>query len=258
MKRPLFLIFLSFVFIVLGFLFFQKQEASVETHQVTLNSTPPLMESDSELESPSSQIEKRSSPREAFFKEQEEILVKMMTNLGDVTFRLFPQEAPLTVENFLNYVESDFFNGTIFHRVVPGFVVQGGGFTANMTAKQTMPPIVNEATNTLSNRRGTLAMARTSVRDSATSQFFINLSDQNTFLDYQQGENGQVIQDGYAVFGEVVEGMDLVDQMSDPNLLKPNSSSPRDPVLIKKMVVLQGSAPSRPDEIHVSTAPERE
>lgn len=131
------------------------------------------------------------------------------TSYGDITVELNDQKAPQTVTNFLAYVDTQHYSDTIFHRVIKDFMIQGGNFTVDMTPKKTRAPIKNEATNGLRNLRGTIAMARTSVVDSATSQFFINLKD-NGFLDHknrtQQGY-------GYAVFGKVVEGMDVVDKI---------------------------------------------
>jgi len=134
-------------------------------------------------------------------------MVVFSTTQGDIKIEFFPEEAPITVENFLRYVDDGYFDGTIFHRVIPGFVIQGGGFTADMQQKQTHEPIRNEADNGVKNSRGTLSMARTQVRDSATSQFFINLAD-NAFLDHGERDFG------YAVFGRVVEGMDVVDKIA--------------------------------------------
>ena len=133
-------------------------------------------------------------------------VVIMSTSKGDIKIELYQDKAPITVENFLSYVNDGFYDGTIFHRVIPNFMVQGGGFTPDFNQKDVKPPIKNEAKNGLKNERGTLAMARTQVLDSATSQFFINLVD-NSFLD-----NG--IKDyGYAVFGKVIDGMDVVDRI---------------------------------------------
>lgn len=134
-------------------------------------------------------------------------VVIMSTSKGDIKIELFKDKAPITVENFLAYVNDGFYNGTVFHRVIPNFMIQGGGFTPDFTQKPTKPPIKNEAKNGLKNERGTLAMARTQVVDSATSQFFINLVD-NSFLD-----NG-VRDYGYAVFGKVIDGMDVVDKIA--------------------------------------------
>lgn len=133
--------------------------------------------------------------------------VVFRTSLGEFTIELDPKEAPITVENFLQYVDDEFFDGTIFHRVVPGFVIQGGGLTADFEQKKTRTPIKNEAANGVRNLRGTLSMARTNQVDSATSQFFVNLKD-NAFLDHKPGNFG------YAVFGRVIRGMDVIDQIA--------------------------------------------
>lgn len=133
--------------------------------------------------------------------------VVLSTTLGEITIELYPDKAPVTVENFLAYVDTGFFDKTIFHRVVPGFVLQGGGFTEKMEQKKTRPPIKNEAENGLKNKRGTLSMARTSDINSATSQFFINLKD-NSFLDHGTRDFG------YAVFAKVTAGMDVVDKIA--------------------------------------------
>jgi len=131
--------------------------------------------------------------------------VILKTNKGDIKIKLNSEKAPISVENFKAYVSDGFYDGTIFHRVIPDFMIQGGGFEKDGTQKETKDPIKNEATNGLKNDRGTIAMARTMVTDSATSQFFINLKD-NDFLNYKDPANY-----GYAVFGEVIEGMDVVD-----------------------------------------------
>jgi peptidyl-prolyl cis-trans isomerase A (cyclophilin A) len=134
-------------------------------------------------------------------------MIRFETSLGDFTVELFEKEAPLSVANFLQYVDSEFFDGTIFHRVIPGFVIQGGGFTEDMSQKRTQAPVKNEADNGLKNLRGTLSMARTNDINSATSQFFVNLKD-NDFLDHSRGNFG------YAVFAKVTEGMDVVDKIA--------------------------------------------
>ena len=138
-------------------------------------------------------------------------VVLMKTSLGDVTIELDPEKAPITVKNFLDYVDSKYYNGTIFHRVIPNFMIQGGGLMPNMQQKQTKKPIKNEAGNGLSNKRGTLAMARTNIVDSATSQFFINVKD-NTFLDHKDNSAQRF---GYCVFGKVIDGMDVVDKIKN-------------------------------------------
>ncbi len=134
-------------------------------------------------------------------------MVVFETSQGSITLELFAEEAPVTVENFLEYVDDGFYDGTIFHRVIPGFVIQGGGFTEDMQQKDTRDPIRNEADNGLKNERGTLSMARTQEVNSATSQFFINLND-NAFLDHGSRDFG------YAVFARVTEGMDVVDRIA--------------------------------------------
>jgi cyclophilin family peptidyl-prolyl cis-trans isomerase len=134
-------------------------------------------------------------------------IVVMETNLGTVEIALFEEKSPITVANFLAYVDDGFYNGTIFHRVIKDFVIQGGGFTPEFSLKKTKERIKNEAKNGLTNKRGRIAMARTGIIDSATSQFFINLKD-NAMLDHK---NETVSGYGYAVFGEVIEGMDTID-----------------------------------------------
>ena len=137
-------------------------------------------------------------------------MITLKTSKGDIKIKLFEEEAPITTKNFLDYIDSGFYKGTIFHRVIPGFMVQGGGFSTDFVQKPTNDPITNEADNQLSNRRGTIAMARTNVVDSATSQFFINVAD-NDFLDFKAPTPQHF---GYCVFGEVVEGMDVVDAIA--------------------------------------------
>jgi len=134
-------------------------------------------------------------------------MITIKTNHGDIKVELFDEKAPITCENFRQYIADGFFNDTIFHRVIPNFMIQGGGMEADMSQKQTRAPIKNEADNGESNRRGTLAMARTMDVNSATAQFFINLRD-NDFLDHGTRDFG------YAVFGEVVDGMDVVDAIA--------------------------------------------
>ncbi|MGR8933427.1 MAG: peptidylprolyl isomerase [Gammaproteobacteria bacterium] len=136
--------------------------------------------------------------------------VKLQTSLGAVTIQLDAAKAPVSAENFLSYVKEGFYDGTIFHRVIPGFMAQGGGFTPDLQQKTTHKPIKNEADNGLKNKRGSIAMARTNDPNSATAQFFINYKD-NSFLDYASPSPSGW---GYAVFGEVVSGMDVVDAMA--------------------------------------------
>jgi cyclophilin family peptidyl-prolyl cis-trans isomerase len=146
-------------------------------------------------------------PLSLFSKDNPKVIIE--TNMGNIELELYPDKAPVSVENFLSYVKDGFYAGTIFHRVIDGFMIQGGGFDKNMTKKQTKPSIANEADNGLKNNRGTIAYARTNIIDSATSQFFINLVD-NDFLNFknktQQGY-------GYAVFGKVTKGMKVVDKI---------------------------------------------
>jgi peptidyl-prolyl cis-trans isomerase A (cyclophilin A) len=134
-------------------------------------------------------------------------LVKISTTMGDITVELFADKSPITVKNFLGYAESGFYDGTIFHRVIKGFMIQGGGMTPDMSKKPTLAPIKNETQNRVRNTRGTLAMARTGQLDSATSQFFINHKD-NRSLDFDGPYKG------YAVFGKVVSGMEIVDSIA--------------------------------------------
>jgi len=137
-------------------------------------------------------------------------MVRFETSLGNFTVELFEKEAPISVQNFLQYVDDGHFDGTIFHRVIPGFVIQGGGMEPGMNQKPTREPIQNEAKNGIKNSRGTLSMARTNEINSATSQFFVNLKD-NDFLDHKPGSNSTY---GYAVFGKVTEGMDVIDKIA--------------------------------------------
>ncbi len=137
-------------------------------------------------------------------------IVKLHTSKGDIFIELFADKAPISVKNFTDYVEEGFYNGTIFHRVIPGFMNQGGGMLPGLVQKPTKPPIKNEATNGVANKRGTVAMARTNVIDSATSQFFINTAD-NGFLDHKSTNSTEY---GYAVFGKVIDGIKVVEDIS--------------------------------------------
>ena len=161
-------------------------------------------------------------------------VVIMSTSLGDIKIELYPDKAPITVENFLSYVNDGFYNGTIFHRVIPGFMVQGGGFTPDMQQKPTKSPIKNEADNGLKNEPGTIAMARTNVVDSATSQFFINQVD-NQFLNHGSRDFG------YAVFGKVVEGIDVVNKIAQVKTgrVGPFQDVPIEPVVIESVKVVE-------------------
>lgn len=143
----------------------------------------------------------------SLLKDKSNPVVKLETTHGPVYIELYKKEAPVSVENFISYVNSGFYDGTIFHRVIKGFMVQGGGFKPGMKQKKAKAPIKNEASNGLHNTRGSVAMARTQIVDSATSQFFINVVD-NLFLDFKSKSSDQY---GYAVFGGVVSGMEIVD-----------------------------------------------
>jgi cyclophilin family peptidyl-prolyl cis-trans isomerase len=160
--------------------------------------------------------------------------VKVETSAGDFVLQLDDVRAPLTVANFLQYVNDGFYNGTIFHRVVNGFVIQGGGYTADLTSKQPRPPVVNESGNGLSNRRGSVAMARTGDPHSANSQFYINLAD-NPPLDSKSTRWG------YAVFGDVVQGMDIVDEIGHRVTGTKNGMQdvPAEPVIIRNVTILK-------------------
>jgi len=169
--------------------------------------------------------------------EQTNPRVLLSTSQGDMTLELDPVNAPASTQNFLDYVGSGFFDGTIFHRVIPGFMIQGGGFTADMLQKPTGSSITNEAANGLKNGRGTIAMARTSNPNSATSQFFVNLAD-NGFLNHTgPTPNGW----GYAVFGKVVEGMDVVDAIARvrTGTSGPHGYVPGEPVVITHATLLE-------------------
>ncbi|KRT63544.1 MAG: peptidyl-prolyl cis-trans isomerase A [Candidatus Dadabacteria bacterium CSP1-2] len=161
-------------------------------------------------------------------------MVIMSTSIGDIKIELYLDKAPVTVNNFLAYVNDKFYDGSIFHRVIPGFMIQGGGFTPEMQQKATKPPIKNEANNGFKNDTGTIAMARTSVVDSATSQFFINLTD-NDFLNRGNRDFG------YAVFGKVVEGMDVVNKIAGVKTGNQgmHRDVPLEPVVVESIRVIE-------------------
>lgn len=162
-------------------------------------------------------------------------VVVVSTSMGEITLELFKDRAPVSVENFLQYVRDGFYEGTIFHRVKRGYVIQGGGYTAEMVERATRPPIMNEATNGLKNVRGTLAMARTRALRSGTSQFYINLAN-NGMLDHR----GYSPEDfGYAVFGRVLSGMDVVDQIAatPTGMSGEHEDVPKTPVVIQKVTI---------------------
>ena len=162
--------------------------------------------------------------------------VKLATSAGDIVLQLDREKAPKTVDNFLSYVKSGHYEGTVFHRVIPNFMIQGGGMDAAMTEKKTGAPIPNEGRNGLRNQRGSIAMARTADPDSATAQFFINVQD-NVFLDQAYARDGY----GYAVFGKVVEGMDVVDKIrAVPTSTKGmHQNVPVEPVVIKNATLVE-------------------
>lgn len=157
------------------------------------------------------------------------------TSMGTITLELNEDKAPETVRNFVKYAEDGHYDGTIFHRVIDGFMIQGGGFTKSMDQKPTREPIRNEAMNGLKNERGTIAMARTMIVDSATSQFFINLVD-NAFLDFSSPTPQGF---GYAVFGKVVDGMNVVDSIAKvkTGFSGPHQNVPEEAIVIKKITV---------------------
>ncbi|MBW9272729.1 MAG: peptidyl-prolyl cis-trans isomerase [Candidatus Thiodiazotropha sp. (ex. Lucinisca nassula)] len=163
------------------------------------------------------------------------VQVSMKTSMGEIELSLNKEKAPKTIENFVQYAKDGFYNGTIFHRVIKGFMIQGGGFTETMQKKQTRDPVENEAKNGLKNRRGTIAMARTSAPHSATAQFFINHKD-NDFLDYP-GHDGW----GYAVFGEVTKGMEVVDGIAQQTtgVTGGMRDVPKTPIIIEQVTILE-------------------
>jgi len=167
---------------------------------------------------------------------KENPMVVLSTSMGDIKVELYADKAPVSTKNFLDYAKAGYYDGTIFHRVIPSFMIQGGGLTSDMQEKREgqKPAIKNESSNGLKNETGTLAMARTSAPDSATSQFFINVKD-NAFLDKEKAQDGV----GYAVFGKVVEGMDVVRKIEQVKTATkgPHQNVPVDPVAIKSVKV---------------------
>lgn len=170
--------------------------------------------------------------------------VELKTSLGTIVIELYPENAPKTVENFLQYVKDGFYEGTIFHRVIPGFMAQGGGFTSNLQQKTTRPAIRNEAGNGLRNATGTLAMARTADPHSATAQFFINVSE-NDFLDFKSPDDKGY---GYTVFARVTSGMDVVQKMLQvpTATVGPHQNVPRQPIVIERARLLEDAAATKP------------
>ena len=173
-----------------------------------------------------------AAPLPDYLRQPRPDVVLMETSAGKIKIRLFTDKAPLTVKNFLGYVEARFYDGVIFHRVIPNFMIQGGGFDESFVEKQGREPIRNESANLLSNRRGTLAVARTAIPDSGTCQFFINLKD-NDFLDRVKSRDAA----GYCVFGEVIEGMDVVDAIAkvETGNKGMHANVPLQPVLIRSV-----------------------
>ncbi len=184
------------------------------------------------LEQKQAELEKEMILYERNIVEAERKLVKLQTSMGDIVIELNEQAAPVTVKNFLDYVEQGHYNGTIFHRVIPNFMIQGGGFTAQMVQKQTRDPIVSEASNGLKNDLGTIAMARISDPDSATCQFFINHRN-NDYLNYDGNANP-----GYTVFGKTVEGMDVVDAIAQ---VKTTTRMGMDDVPVEPVIIVSAT-----------------
>ncbi|NBV41163.1 peptidyl-prolyl cis-trans isomerase [bacterium] len=181
-------------------------------------------------------------------------VVRLETGKGDIILELYDEKAPISVENFLRYVDEGFYSDTVFHRVIPNFMIQGGGLTADLQQKKTHSPIKNEAANGLGNSKGTIAMARTSVIDSATAQFFINVVD-NPFLNYRAPTPEGF---GYAVFGHVKSGMDVVEKIREvkTGTIGFHGDVPKEPVFIKSATILrrggkaasENTSPSTPNQ----------
>jgi len=209
--------------------------------QITINNPPPAppAKSDTTANAPAAgdaKTEGEKKSAEATDEKPGKVPIVIETSMGKIEAELDGEKAPITVKNFLAYVKKKHYDGTIFHRVIPGFMIQGGGMTPNMEEKPTDPPIKNEATNGLKNLRGTLSMARTSDPDSATSQFFISVNN-NKSLDPSESSAG------YAVFGKVTKGMDVVDKIvAVPTTSKgPNDDVPVEPITIKSITVKEGA-----------------
>lgn len=179
----------------------------------------------------------QAEPTESNPFEKELPTVIIHTSKGDIKVELYEDQAPITVENFLAYARKGHYDGTIFHRVIPGFMIQGGGFTPDHQPRPNEPPIENEADNGLANKRGTLAMARTNEPHSATSQFFINVTD-NAALDHRGKQSGRTW--GYAVFGQVTEGIEVVDEIRfvETETRGPHQDVPIEPIVIESVEIL--------------------
>lgn len=187
-------------------------------------------------------------------KEPSNVQIVIDTSLGTITAELYPSKAPVTVSNVLSYIDAQFYDGTIFHRVIDGFMIQGGGFTRDMFQKKTGAPIRNEADNGLRNERGTLAMARTMIVDSATSQFFINLVDNTSHLDFKSKTDSGW---GYCVFGRVIEGMDVADKIGKTRTGTSGrfQNVPVEPVIINSIRRKEAVAPAAPAPAAAATPP---
>ena len=170
-------------------------------------------------------------------KSTELVKVKMSTSHGDIELELNKKKAPITVKNFLQYAKDGFYKGTIFHRVINGFMIQGGGFTKDLQRKETRKAITNEADNGLSNEEGTIAMARTSDINSATSQFFINVNNNSSLNHTSKNPRGY----GYAVFGRVIKGMSIVNKikLTKTTVNGPHRNFPADPIIIKEVKIIK-------------------
>jgi len=184
-----------------------REQSSIESNN-TITNNQEANNANNDLTNQDKQMTEQNQEATSISQSEVKEFALIKTNMGDIKIKLNAEKAPISVANFEKYVNDKLYDGTIFHRVMDGFMIQGGGFDITGNQKATLEPIKNEAKNGLSNKRGTVAMARTMVVDSATSQFFINLID-NNFLDYKDEANY-----GYAVFGEVVDGMDVVDKIA--------------------------------------------
>jgi cyclophilin family peptidyl-prolyl cis-trans isomerase len=228
MKKMLIAISLVTICLIAIIIMNVAPEAELTTEPATELTTEPATELATE---PATELTTESATKSG------DPVVLIKTSKGDIKVQLYAKKAPLTVKNFLKYAESKHYNGTIFHRVISNFMIQGGGFTKNMSQKSTNAAIKNEADNGLSNKSGTLAMARTPVVDSATNQFFINVKD-NTFLDHK---NKSSMGYGYCVFGKVIGGMDVVDKIKNSPTTSKGSYSdvPVDPIEIKEVSLVK-------------------
>jgi len=203
--------------------------------QEPVRETPPVMTPSANIEpitSPPAIVTSQLAPQEL-----KAVQIALQTSKGEIVVELNQKAAPVTVANFLRYVNAGFYDGTLFHRVIAGFMIQGGGFTSNMVEKKTHSAIINEASNGLKNERGTIAMARTPLPHSATSQFYINHKD-NTLLDYGTCADGY----GYTVFGKVIKGMEVVDAIAaSPTTMRDGEKSfPVQSITISKAAVVGG------------------